>query len=152
MPIIITTILILVISFTVWLLNKATPFKICPVCVGISLTWFLISAGIVIDLLTVDSWKLIVAITMGGTAAGIAFQAEKRFNWHSPMIKLPIIIIGFILSYFAVGNIGLWTLMAEVAIILVLGYLFFISKVDSSANATDSKKLKELEEKMKDCC
>lgn len=152
MPIIIATISILVISFAVWLLNKAMPFKICPVCTGVSLTWFLISVGIVIGLLETNSWELIVAIAMGGTAAGIAFQAEKRFNWHSPMMKLPIIIIGFILSYFAVGNISLWTLMAEAAIILILGYLFFISKFDSSANAADSKKLKELEEKMKDCC
>ena len=128
------------------------PYKICPVCAGVSLTWLLISAGIVTGLLEADSWKLIIAIAMGGTAAGIAFQAEKRFNWHSPIMKLLLIIIGFILAYFAVGNIGLWTLTAEAVIILFLGYLFFISKVGNGINISDSKKLKELEEKMKDCC
>lgn len=125
--------------------------KICPVCVAISLTWFLISAGIVAGLLEAESWKLVMAIAMGGTAVGIAFQAEKRFGWHGPMIKFIIIIIGFILAYFAVGNINLWTLTAEAAIILVLGYLFFVFKI-GDVNVADPKKLKELEEKMKNCC
>lgn len=126
--------------------------KICSVCAIVSLTWLLISAGIVMGLLEADSWELIIAIAMGGTVTGIAFQAEKRFGWHSPMMKLIIIIIGFILSYFAIGNIGLWVLISEAAIILVLGYLFFIFKVGGDINAADPKKLKELEEKMKDCC
>lgn len=126
--------------------------KICPVCVVVSLTWFLISAGIVVGLLETENWKLIIAIAMGGTVVGIAFQAEKRFDWHSPVIKLLIIVIGFILAYLAVGNINLWTLAVEVIIILILGYLFFVFKVVSGANAADPKKLKELEEKMKDCC
>lgn len=89
---------------------------------------------------------------MGGTTVGIAFQAEKKFGWHSPMMKLMIIIIGFILAYFAVGNINLWTLMAETAIILILGYLFFVFKIGDSASISDPRRLKELEEKMKDCC
>lgn len=126
--------------------------KICPVCVVVSLTWFLISAGITMGLLKADNWKLIVAIAMGGTAVGIAFQAEKRFGWHSPMIKFIIIVIGFVLAYLAVGNINVWTLAAEAIIILALGYLLFVLRVGGGANASDPKKLKELERKMKDCC
>ncbi len=152
MPIIIATILISMISFTVWLLNKAIPFKICSVCAGVSLTWLLISAGIVVGLLEADSWQLIVAIAMGGTAAGTAFQAEKRFGWHGPMIKFIIIVIGFTLTYLAVGNISLWVLIFEAAIILILGYLFFIFRIGRDINVADPKKLKELEKKMKDCC
>ncbi|MDO8676699.1 MAG: hypothetical protein Q7K16_03575 [Candidatus Azambacteria bacterium] len=160
MPVIITTILILVISLAVWLLNRATlfrlrsgqAFKICPVCAGISLTWLLISAGIVGGLLGADNWKIVIAIAMGGTVTGIAFQAEKKFEWHNPMIKLAIIIVGFVLAYFAINNISLWVLIFEAGIILSLCYLFFIFRVSSSANTVDPKKLKELEEKMKDCC
>lgn len=126
--------------------------KICLVCVAVSLTWFLISAGIAMGLLEADNWKLIVAMAMGGSAVGIAFQAEKRFGWHSPMIKFIIIVIGFVLTYLAVGNINAWTLAAEAIIILVLGYLFFIFRTGIGASAADSKELKELEEKMKDCC
>ena len=103
-------------------------------------------------LLEAESWKLIVAIAMGGTATGIAFQMEKRFGWQSPIAKLAIITIGFVLAYFAVNNISLWILISEAAVILALSYLFFVFKVGGSANAADSKKLKELEEKMKDCC
>lgn len=152
MPIIIATILILTISFTVRLLNKAMPFKICSVCAGVSLTWFLISVGIVTGLLESDSWKLIIAIAMGGTAAGVAFQAEKKFGWHNPMMKLSVIIIGFILAYFAVSDISLWILISEAAIILVLGYSFFLFKIGRNVDVADPKKIKELEEKMKDCC
>lgn len=126
--------------------------KICPVCVAVSLTWFFISAGIVMGLLEAEDWKLVVAIAMGGTAVGIAFQMEKRFGWHGSMIKLVIITIGFILAYFAVGNINLWILTVESAIILVLGYLFFVFKVGNGINAANPEKLKELEEKMKNCC
>lgn len=122
------------------------------VCVAVSLTWFLISAGIVMGLLEADNWKLIIAIAMGGTAVGIAFQAEKRFGWHSPMTKFIIIVTGFVLAYLAVGNINTWTLAAEAVIIMALGYLFFIFGIGSGVNASDPKKLKELEEKMKDCC
>lgn len=131
---------------------QAEKIKICPVCVAVSLTWFLISAGIAAGLLESENWRLIVAIAMGGTAVGIAFQAEKRFGWHSPMIKFIIIVIGFVLAYLAVSNINLWTLTAEAIIILALGYLFFVFGVGGGTNAPDSKKLKELEEKMKDCC
>ena len=145
MPIIIATISIIAISFAVWLLNKFIPYKICPVCAGISLAWLLISAGMMIGLLEASNWELIVAIAMGGTAAGIAFQAEKKFGWHNPMIKLPIIIAGFILAYFAAGNINLWTLTAEAIIIIVLGYLFFISKIGSGINTADPKKPKPLQ-------
>ena len=131
---------------------QKSKIKICSVCAVVSLTWLLISVGIVTGLLESDSWKLIVAIAMGGTAVGTAFQAEKRFNWHSPMIKLTIVIIGFILAYFAITSISFWVLIFEAAIILVLGYLFFIFGIGNNANIEDSKKLKELEEKMKDCC
>lgn len=131
---------------------EVSKIKICLVCAVVSLTWLLISAGIVTGLLQAESWKLITAIAMGGTAAGIAFQAEKRFGWHNPMTKLAIIIIGFILAYFAISNIGLWVLIFEAAVILVLGYLFFVFSVGGSANTADPKKLKELEEKMKNCC
>lgn len=126
--------------------------KICPVCAVVSFTWLLISAGIMAGLLESENWKLIMAIAMGGTAVGIAFQAEKRFGWRSPMIKFIIIVIGFVLAYLAVGNINAWTLAAEAIIILALGYLFFVFKTGDSANVADQKKLKELEEKMKNCC
>ncbi len=131
---------------------QKSKIKICPVCVIVSLTWLLISAGIVTGLLEADSWKLVIAITMGGTVAGIAFQAEKKFGWYNPMAKLAIIIIGSILAYFAINNISLWVLISEAAVILILGYLFFISRVSDGIKTVDSKKLKELEEKMKDCC
>lgn len=131
---------------------KKLEIKICPVCAAVSFIWLLISVGITAGLLESENWKLIMAIAMGGTAVGIAFQAEKRFGWHSPIIKLGVITIGFILAYFAISNISLWVLIFEAVIILVLGYLFFIFGIDSNVSIGDPKKIKELEEKMKNCC
>jgi hypothetical protein len=102
-------------------------------------------------------FQLPIAILMGGTVVGIAYQGEKRFKWAEANIfrfKVPVVIIGFILVYFAVKNLNWLGLGIEVAILLLLFYFFFISNGENGKPTfeSDPSKVKELEEKMKSCC
>lgn len=113
--------------------------KICPVCAIVSAAWLLITAGIVFGLLEAQSWKLVVAIAMGGTVAGIADKVGKQ--------KPLIIGVGMILSFLAVQNLSGGVLFLELAVMLILAYWLFI-RPEKTAENTRSK----LEEKLKNCC
>jgi hypothetical protein len=159
MEIIIVTISILVITGLVWLLNKALPFKVCPICAGVSGTWFLILVGILTGFLSPITYQLIVAVLMGGTVVGIAYQGEKRMDVAPKnflKFRTAIIVPGFILVYFAIMNISWLTLVIEAAVLAVVTYLFFIlpsAKILKEASSSQSKeKVAELEKKMKECC
>jgi hypothetical protein len=156
MEIIYITISILVITFLAWVANKFLPFKVCPICAGVSLTWLWILVGILLDALPVTSYQLLVSILMGGTVVGIAYQGEKSMNIASKnflKFRTAIIVPGFILVYFALANVSWLTLIIEAAVLTVVTYLFFILPSDKAISLpTDKRKVAELEEKMKECC
>lgn len=157
MEIIIAIISILLITLAVKLINKALPFKVCPICAGVSLTWFLIIVGTLTGQLTTNNYQLITAILMGGTVVGIAYQGEKRFKWAEENIfrfKVPVVVIGFALVYLALENLSWSSVGIEAALLLILFYFFFISgnKNNNGPAKEVSPKVKELEEKMKNCC
>jgi len=64
MEILIFILSVLAITVLVWLANKILPFKICPICVGVSGTWVWILAGISSGLLNVENWRMIVAMAI----------------------------------------------------------------------------------------
>jgi len=158
MPIFIATISILAITTIVWLLNKILPFKVCPVCAGVSGTWFLLLVGILSDVLPVASYQLLVSILMGGTVVGIAYQGEKRFKGVEENIfrfKAPVVVLGFLLVYLALNNLSWVGLAVEAVILAALVYLFFISprgKKEINIHERSSGVVEDLEEKMKNCC
>jgi len=158
MPLLITTISIVVIIGFVWLLNKILPFKVCPICAGVSLTWFWLTVGLLSGWLSVISYQLIVAILMGGTVVGIAYQGEKRFKWAEENIfrfKVPVVILGFILVYLALNNLSWVSFAVEAVILTALVYLFFISpqrKRGINIHERSPGVVEDLEEEMKNCC
>ncbi len=158
MAIIITTASILVITGLVWLLNKALPFKVCPICAGVSLTWVLLTAGVLTGKLLITNYYLLITMLMGGTVVGIAFQGEKRFKWAEENIlrfKALVVVIGFILVYLALTNLSWVGLGIEIIILAALVYLFFVSQPREGNEKSDLRpreKVSELEEKMKECC
>ncbi len=156
MAIFIVTISILVITGLVWLLNKALPFKVCPICAGVSGTWFLLLVGILLGWLSVMSYQLLIAVLMGGTVVGMAYQGEKRMNVAPEnflKFRTAVIVPGFILAYFAFMNISWFTLIIEAVVLMAVTYFFFVLPwVKSTPPAGDEQKIAELEEKMKECC
>ena len=139
--------LVLVITLIAVALNKLLPFKICPICAGISGSWLILTAGILLA-----RWP--IAMLMGGTVVGIAFQGEAKFNWAKKgiyMWKAPVIILGMPVAYWLFQNMSLTTLAVEILILSVLIYFFFIRSSHAGKNI-DGHHVVELEDKMKNCC
>ncbi|MDP2664447.1 MAG: hypothetical protein Q8O97_00530 [bacterium] len=89
---------IAVITGAVWLVGKVLPFKVCPICAGVSGTWLwmlvALFLGYEIDL-------VIAAMLLGGSVVGIAYQLEKRLPaGHSPLLwKALFVPAGFVVAY-----------------------------------------------------
>ncbi len=153
--VIVAVVLILLITGLAWLLNKALPFKVCPICVGVSGTWFLATAGILSGFLSPITYQLIIAVLMGGTVVGTAYQGEKVFDWAAENIfkfRVPVIIIGFILAFLALANLSWFTLVLEALVLAIVTYLYFVAPYGRGKSRSDSIQVKKLEEEMKNCC
>lgn len=162
-----TTISIFVITGLVWLFNRVLPFKICPICAGVSGTWLWILAGIYLGLLDARSWSLVATIGMGGSVVGIAYQIEKRLPSHrSPLLwKTLFIPTGFIAAYSVISlavspsNPSWWTAFIMTTTILIILVLRFSGQPQHSADQLNktarperNRRVEELEKKMKNCC
>lgn len=146
----ITIISILGISGLVLLANRILSMRICPICAGVAGTWIWILAGMYLDALDAGNWQLVAAILMGGSVVGIAYRIEKQLPSHrSPFLwKTLFIPAGFILAY---GVLTQWWNVALVSFVflLLLSFVFFSPL---QKNKESGKTVKELKEKMKDCC
>lgn len=159
MEIFTTTLLVLAITVFVWMLNKVLPFKICPVCAGVSGTWLILTAGILSDLLPAASYQLPIAVLMGGTVVGISYQGEKTLllaDWHGLVWKALVTVVGFPAAYLSLLNMS-WKLLGfEVILLSTLLYLFFVRpsvKIKSQMrSAKEIADIDRLERKMEECC
>ncbi|MEK7628981.1 MAG: hypothetical protein AAB394_00460 [Patescibacteria group bacterium] len=150
---IITIISILLITPVIWLVSKKLKFKICPICAGVSLTWFWLLVGIKLNLLSSADYQLPTAILMGGTVVGLMFKLEQFIKIKFVLIwKTLFVALGFMVVHSLM--FANWMIFLVSAILVVL--LTFILKV--SKTTLENQKLhevsssKELEEKMKNCC
>ncbi|MCL5795126.1 MAG: hypothetical protein M1338_02110 [Patescibacteria group bacterium] len=149
--IIITVISIFTLSFLVWLANRFLPFKICPICAGVSGTWIWLIIGY---FLGYQINLIIPAILMGGSVVGLAYQLEKKLpaestSWHESLLwKTLFIPAGFVLTYSILTKE--W-LISSVVIVFLLGISFLFL---SSSSKSDSNKeiIKKLKQKMDKCC
>ncbi len=141
---------ILLITLIVWVLNKKLTFQICPICVGVSLTWIGIIIALAFNLLPYNSYQLQIAILMGGTVVGLVYKLEKHIKINFILIwKTLFVIIGFFTVYnLAISN---W-LISFVGIILIAIVTFLFKKISKTELLEESKSLKEIQEKMKNCC
>ncbi|KKU73378.1 MAG: hypothetical protein UX98_C0008G0044 [Parcubacteria group bacterium GW2011_GWA2_47_26] len=152
-------VLITAITLIVWGVSRFMAIKICPACVGVSGTWLILIFGVLIGALQIEAWQLIIAILMGGTVVGIAFQGEKSIKWASenPMWwKLVIVLPGFLAVYGAIQYMSWMTFIFAVAILGLVMYAFFVRKHGRGAardiDRGDSVTVKNLEKKLDKCC
>jgi hypothetical protein len=148
MLITITVISILAVTVLVWLANRVLPFTVCPVCAGVFLTWgWLLGAhflGYRIDL-------VIPALLMGGSAVGIAYQAEKKIRGPAGALllyKSLFIPAGFVAAYSVFS--GEWTALLLAVVFLALVSFWFYGSREKSAPRKETAE--EIEKRMKDCC
>ncbi len=140
--IILSALILWMITLFSWYLRRRFGWKICPICVGVSGTWLLLSIGIVLGNFSQD-FKLPVAMLMGGTIVGIAMQGGRVWPWAQKSIfywELPVILVGMPIAYFLFVRMSLLTTLGEIMVLGLLAYLFA------------RKMTVEPDERMKSCC
>lgn len=153
MAIVITTLSIFIITGVVWVLNKALPFKVCPICAGVSGTWLWILIGMFTNQLSVIDYQLPAAILMGGSIVGIAYTLDKSLPLgRSPLLwKIVFIPAGFVAVYSLISF--LWLAFFSIAVVLVLILFGFLRRPKYKNKEKDNSRVKELEKKMEEeCC
>lgn len=151
--------LIVVITGLVWALNKLLPFKVCPVCAGVSGTWTLLTAAMLSSVLPATSYLLPTAILMGGTVVGIAYQGEKslqRVRRYPVAWKLAVMAVGFPLVYGAVQYMSWTTFGIELTVLAGVVYLFFVRRGVSGGghvlHSDDAHNVQRIEKGLEQCC
>ena len=145
--ILITIVSILAITGLAWLATKVLPFPVCPICVGVAGTWIWMLgarlAGFAFD-------ASMLAILLGGSVVGIAYQLEKHLpRGRAPLLwKTLFLPSGFVAAYgVAVPH---WSLLAIASVaLLILTAVFFTPRRHSESS---SAAVEKLERDMKECC
>lgn len=133
------------IACAVWLVNKKTKKKFCPICAGVVFTWLWLLIGVFLGFLAVDKYQLITGILMGGTIVGAMSKLEKLIEQKFILIwKTLFTISGFMMVY---GLLSIdWTFFLVSAILIIIfTFVFKTKEISVEIN-------KEIEEKMKNCC
>ena len=144
---VITIISIFIIGFLVWLANHFLPFRICPICAGVSGTWIWLLTGYFmgyqIDL-------IIPAMLMGGSVVGLAFQLGEKLDHGKSLIlwKTLFIPTGFVLAYSILFKE--WLVFFVILVFLLVITYLFLSK--DGSKKLDKEKIDELKNKMDKCC
>lgn len=115
--------------------------RICRLCAGVSLLWLSLSAGVAFGFLPISDFQLPIAVLMGGTVVGIAYQ-RNSLRW-----KTTVVIIGMPLAYLLLVNLSTTIVIIEFVILVAFAFVLFGRKTPA-----DSERVRDLEEKMKSCC
>ena len=130
-----------------WAARRALRLPLCPICVGVAGTWIWMLIGRALGV-AIDTSML--ALLLGGSVVGIAYQLERRLAAENESMpwKTLVIPLGFAAAY-ALEQ-ALWGLLAAILFALAaVGAVFFRPR---SAVAPDSATVEELKRQMKQCC
>jgi hypothetical protein len=149
--IIVALVSIAVLTVLTWWVNerKLLPIRVCAICAGTAGTWIWLLAGILTGLLSFVSYMPVVAILMGGSVVGVAYQGEKylKSGRSSLMWKAFFIPLGFG-TVWSVTNFAFGFVILGVLVLLAVAGFF----LELPLSRGDVSRAEHLEEKMKDCC
>lgn len=77
---IITLTSILILTLAAWIIRRNFNWKVCPICVGVFLTWAWMLSAIFFGILSIEKYEIIIAILMGASIGGIVTKLEKIFQ------------------------------------------------------------------------
>lgn len=145
------------ITGVVWTLNRFWPFTVCPVCAGVSGTWFLLTALALAGYADMEMVRPLVLLLMGGTVVGVAYQGERSWKRAArfPLAwKASVIGAGMPLAFWAAQHASAGVLTAEAVALVMLAYIFFVRRPEGrgSASGAERARVRSLEEKLKGCC
>ena len=151
--ILVTTGLVVLFALIALAVKRMVLPSLCPICLGVSLTWLTLTALILSGILPATYYLLPTTILLGGTVVGIVYQGEKKFKaMRAFTSKLIMLLGGFILAYLFLENLSWLALALATAILAPLAYLFFLRSPRAGATETSPKAVEELKDKMEDCC
>ena len=144
---VIITLSILVIAALAWGANSVLRVRVCPICLGVGLTWLWMViarfSGFAVD-------TSMLPILLGGSVVGVAYQLEKHLpQGRSALLwKTLFIPAGFVAAYgLAVPD---WPVLGgAVGALLLLTVIFFLAP---KSQVKDPAAIEKLEQQMKKCC
>ncbi|MDP3974713.1 MAG: hypothetical protein Q8P88_00230 [Candidatus Jorgensenbacteria bacterium] len=143
---------IAVMSALMWFLNERNmlPFRICAICAGTAGTWIWLLAGIFTGVLSFTAYMPVVAILMGGSVVGIAYQSEKylRAGRSALLWKAIFIPIGFGTAWSVTHFVFGFVILGVVVLIALAGFFLDLPL----RRGRETKEAERLEHMMKDCC
>jgi len=146
MAILISLVSVFLITGVVSVAKSLTTRPICPLCIGVSATWFWIILGVKMNLLGID-WLILAAVLIGTSILGIVDVLKKRkprsLTWKSVFTAL-----GFLVALLVLKGPVLFVLI--IAATLVIFGLYVWRPIGATPDS--SSEAKKLEEKMKNCC
>lgn len=135
------------IAATAWAVKRLLRVALCPICLGVGGTWLWMVAarefGYAVD-------ASMLAILLGGSVAGIAYQVEKRLPQVRSALLWKTLFIppGFVAAYaLATPN---WILFGIMSGALVLLTAFFL--IAPSGPNAEGETVEALKKKMQSCC
>lgn len=148
MQIVTAIVSVVLLTGLVWFVNRFIPRRICPICAGVAGTWgWMLTAsflGYGIDI-------TIVALLMGGSVVGVAYQLENKISLQKSALVFKTLFIpsGFVVAYaLFMKEWGLFFVALVAVCVIVYNFIALKDKKHNLPN----KKAKELENKMKNCC
>lgn len=110
---------------------------------AVSGIWLILTALVLGGYLRAETFLPLIALLMGGTVVGIAYQVGK----NRPLI----ISAGMFLAFLAMRNLSFKVFVLEILTMAALTYFLFAEK-NSPIKPEKPTARKSLEEKLKQCC
>ncbi len=139
---------ILGITGAMWLLRSRLRVPLCPICLGVGGTWLWMLVARYLGF-AVDT--VLLAVLLGGSAAAIAEQVEKRLPPQRSALLWKALFLppAFAGAYAAATTHWLW-LGAAVIGLSALTILFLRRPLGAEVQGNET--VDELTRKMKNCC
>lgn len=139
------------ITVVTWLLNERNllPIKVCAICAGTAGTWIWLLVAVVSGWISFVSYMPVIAIFMGGSVVGIAYQGEKYLkSGRSALLwKALFIPLGFGLVWSVTQFVFGFVILGVLVLLAIAGFF-----LELPLRKGDAVRAERLEKDMKDCC
>lgn len=157
LPLIAIPVLYLLVAFLKPYFQPKMPFKICAICIAVSLTWLVM---LVMWLLGKDISLMTLGILMGMSVVGIMYRLEDFYKrkkiqnfW---LVRLVVVVGGLYVVQMLLSEEWNWFLVIIIAslVIMVLATVFFqgITHRDVVEEQTKKGRKPSLIKRLDDCC
>lgn len=144
-PLILIPALYFVIALSKPFMQKVLPFKICSICLAVSITWLCLLAPFFLE--KIDSMP--IAILMGMSLTGVMYKLEAIFEQHKLQnfwfARIVLVVGGvYLISALLEENWNLLTLL-----IVLIPISIFTTALLFQGDKAPSKGIKK---RLEDCC